>query len=76
MEKEILVSIGLKNARRAAKSMEFMRRNLDRIALHLPKDRHVRDLYKQLVYDSSVIFGVLHDELEFSCTRGGTASIV
>ena len=68
MSREITVRLGLKQARQAAKSMEFMRRNLERIAVHLPKDRHVRAIYRQLVYDNFVIFVSLHDVLEITAS--------
>lgn len=66
MERDVLVRIGIKHARQAAKSMEFMRRNLECIAVHLPRDRHVREVYRQLLYDSSLVFNYLHDELEIA----------
>jgi hypothetical protein len=56
----------------AVKSMEFMRRNLERISTYLPKDRHVRDVYSQLIYDSAFIYSSLHDQLEIAVTGFNT----
>lgn len=61
---QVLIEIGSQQAWQSAKSMEFMMRNLDRIFEYLPKDRHVRDIHRQLVYDSSYIYNSLHEELE------------
>ncbi len=75
MRREVLISVGLEQARQAAKSMEFIRQNLERIASYLPKDRRVRDFYRQLVYDTSVIFSNLHDELEAACLDWSTEEV-
>ena len=76
MKEEVLVSLGLRDARRAARSMEFIQRNLERIASHLPRDRHILDIYKQLVYDSSIIYYSLHDGLELACMDCGSRSML
>jgi hypothetical protein len=69
VDKEISVRLGLRQARQAVKSMEFMRRNLERVAAHIPRDRHIRDIYRQLLYDSSLIYDYLHDELELASSN-------
>lgn len=76
MQSEILVRLGLKQARQAARSMEFLRRNIERIAVHLPKDRRAKEIYKQLIYDSSLIFGTLHDELEMASINCTSLAVV
>jgi hypothetical protein len=75
VERDIILKLGIRHARQSAKSMEFMRRNLERIAAHLPRDRHVRDVYRQLVYDSHIIYRSLHDLLEMACNEGTVSSI-
>lgn len=72
MNQEIHFKLDRRQARSASKSMEFMRRNLERIAGYLPKNRRVRDIYRQLLYDSSIIFGSLHDRIEEACINADT----
>ena len=69
MNQEIHFSLNRRQARSTSKSMEFMRRNLECIAGYLPKNRRVRDIYRQLLYDSYVIFGNLHDRIEEACVN-------
>ena len=76
MKKQVLINLGLRSARQAMKSMEFIRRNLERIATHLPAKRQARDVYKQLLYDSSIIFDSLHDEIETACMGSSSLNIV
>jgi hypothetical protein len=67
VKKQVLINLGLKNAFQAMKSMEFVRRNLERIAAYLPETRQAKDIYKQLIYDSYIVFGNLHGEIEAAC---------
>lgn len=67
VKRQVLVNLGLKSALQAMKSMEFIRRNLERIATYLPAQRQAKDIYKQLIYDSHIIFGNLHGEIEAAC---------
>jgi hypothetical protein len=76
VERDILIKLGLQEARQAAKSMEFIRRNLERVAVHLPKDRHIREVYRQLLYDSSLVFNYLHDELEMAAFGQSVLGII
>jgi hypothetical protein len=75
VKRQVIISLGLRSARQAIKSMEFIRRNLERIAMHLPSKRQARDVYKQLLYDSSIIFDSMHDEIERACTGHSCPSI-
>lgn len=76
MKKQVLINLGLRSARQAMKSMEFIRRNLERISMHMPAKRHARDIYKQLLYDSSIIFDSLHDEIEAACMGHSNLKVV
>lgn len=76
MQNEVLVRLGLQQARQAARSMEFLRRNIERIAPHLQKDRRVKEMYKQLIYDSALIYGALHDELDVAALNCAPMAVV
>ena len=76
MKRQVLVNLGLRSARQAMKSMEFIRRNLERIAAYMPAKRHARDIYRQLLYDSSIIFDSLHDEIETACMGSGNLNVL
>jgi len=74
--KKVFISLGVDQAMQAARSLEFIRRNLERISVHLPKDRHAKDIYRQIVYDSSIIYANLHDELEMAAYNNSSAGVV
>jgi hypothetical protein len=76
MKRQVIINLGLRSARQAVKSMEFIRRNLERIAMHLPAKRQAKDIYKQLLYDSSIIFDSLHEEIETACMGSGSLNVV